>query len=384
MESSNRKSLKIGVLASMKNGLEHFIYREIDYLARDGASISLFPTKFNRGLYNAHKEWELHTWNPIHVMLMQPYFFIKSPVKYLRILWEALSYKSFVDFAVAFYLSSKMKELDVIYSTFGDRKFFIGHFCKQILNKPLAVTIHAYELYRNPNPLLFKHALSSCSQIITISDYNREYISKHFDVNPTQIEVIRYSVDTDEYRPTAKFVILIVGFFVDRKAHDILFEAIKRLDKDDIEVWVVGGDGSEKAVDVKQMALDLGLEQQVAFFGKLSGAALKALYRACDVFCLPCRVDSDGISEGFPNVLIEAMACGRPVITTRHVEIPRIIPEIIVDENDIDGLARAISQVYNSESLCRRLGKQNRQIAIDTFSQRNITKTMKALKDLCE
>ncbi|KAA3604045.1 MAG: glycosyltransferase [Candidatus Scalindua sp. AMX11] len=384
MKSSNGKGLKIGIIASMKNGLEHFIYREIVYLARYGASISLFSTKFNLGLYNAHEEWALHKWNPIYVILMQPYFFIKSPVKYLKILWEALLYKSFIDFAIAFYFSDKMKQLDIIYSTFGDRKFFIGYFCKQILNKPLVVTIHAYELYQNPNPLLFKHALSSCNQIITVSDFNREYISKHFNIEPSQIEVIRYSVDIDEYKPKKKFTILIVGFFVKRKGHDILFKAVKQLNNDDFEIWVVGGDGSERSVNVKQMVLDLGIEQQVAFFGKLSGTALKALYRTCNVFCLPCRVDDSGVAEGFPNVLIEAMACGKPVITTRHVEIPRIIPEILVNENDVEGLAQAISQVYNSESLCRRLGKQNRQIAIDTFSPRNTVRTMNVLTRLCK
>src|SRR5262249_8813138 len=155
-------------------------------------------------------------------------------------------------------------------------------------------------------------------------------------VAPSRVEIVRYSVDTEDYRPARKFVVLIVGFFVERKGHDILFKAIKQLGLDNLEVWVVGGEGSEKAVDVPGLATQLGVSLEVAFVGKLSGNALKAVYRACDVFCLPCRTEQNGVAEGFPNVLIEAMAFGKPVITTRHVEIPRIIKEIVVDENDVD------------------------------------------------
>jgi len=120
----------------------------------------------------------------------------------------------------------------------------------------------------------------------------------------------------------------------------------------------------------------------VAFFGRQSGTALRALFRACDVFCLPCRVDGSGNAEGFPNVLIEAMAVGKPVITTRHVEIPRLIPELLVDENDVAGLAAAIQQVYESQPLRERLGKQNRRIAENTFSVRNAGQTKDILERL--
>jgi colanic acid/amylovoran biosynthesis glycosyltransferase len=148
-------------------------------------------------------------------------------------------------------------------------------------------------------------------------------------------------------------------------------------------VWVVGDRGAEAtSIDVQSLAVKLGIESQVAFFGRLSGTALKAVYRACDVFCLPCRVDSDGVAEGFPNVLIEAMAIGKPVITTRHVEIPRIIKEIVVDENDIDGLAQAIEKVYQSAELRQNLGRQNRELAQRHFSPRNADKTARILHAL--
>jgi len=377
--------MRVAAIASMKRGLEQFIYRELEHIERAGAEISLFPTKAHPGLYNPRSSWRVHAWRPWRAILCQPWYFLRSPLKYVRLLVHALKMRALIDCVMAWDFARSMSDADVIYATFGDHKFFIGYFCKLILEKPLAVEIHAYELYQNPNPALFVHALQHCDQIITVSHHNREYLQAHFGVAPDQVEIVRYSLDLNQYRPASKFVVLIVGFFVERKGHEILLQAVQQLGNPNIEVWIVGDEGVEgQAVDVRGWVRNLGLEDQVAFFGKLSGTALRSVFHACDVFCLPCRVDRSGIAEGFPNVLIEAMAVGKPVITTRHVEIPRVIPELLVDENDIAGLAAAIQQVYESQPLRQRLGKENRKIAESTFSVRNAGQTKDLLQRLVD
>jgi colanic acid/amylovoran biosynthesis glycosyltransferase len=373
--------MRIGVIATMKKGLEHFVHTELTFFSAQGVAISLFPTKQGPGLYNAREEWKLYRWNALAVVFLQPYFLLRAPLRYLRLFFEALFIGAVPEFALACHFSRHMADVDVIYATFGDRKLFVGYFCKRILQKPLTVMIQAYELYYNPNPKLFARALACCDQIMTVTEHNREYLSRHYGIDPASVEVVRYGVDTEEYRHSSKFVILIVGFFVERKGHEILFKAIRELAQNDIEVWVVGDEGAENVtVDVHAIAKRLGIDHQVAFFGKLSGNALKAVYRTCDVFCLPCRTDSDGVAEGFPVALIEAMAFGKPVITTRHVEIPRIIKQIVVAENDVQGLAGAIRQVYSSASLRNQLGAANRRIAEQVFSPRNAAKAVALLR----
>jgi colanic acid/amylovoran biosynthesis glycosyltransferase len=375
--------VRLAVLANMQFGLEHFVYRELLFLAGHGYSISLFPTRFRHGLYNPRHDWAVHSWSAWKVCLSQPYFFLQTPFKYIALLREAITFRAISEFALAWYFSRTMADADVIYATFGDRKLFVAFFCKRILAKPLAVTTHAYELYANPNPRLFVRALDYCDQIITVTEYNRALLRDRYKIDPKRIEVVRYSVDLTDYTPTKKFTVLIVSYFTQRKGHDVLLKAVKALARENVEVWVVGDhSGRKNTVDVSSLASSLGLDSQVVFFGALGGNALKAIYRACDVFCLPCRMDSDGCGEGFPNVLIEAMACGKPIITTRHVEIPRIIPEIIVEENDVAGLAAAIERVYQSEPLRARLGHQNRKIAEHLFSPLNATKTAQLLRSL--
>jgi colanic acid/amylovoran biosynthesis glycosyltransferase len=375
--------MHLGVIASMKSGMEHFIYREVCELAGRGAAISLFPTKHRRGLYNPRPEWNVVYWNALSVILCQPWRFASMPIRYVAVLLTALRYGAVVDFLLAAYFAPRMGGVDVIYATFGDRKLFVGYFCKRLVNKPLAVEIHAYELYQNPNLKLFPVALATCDEIIAATEHNREVLRDRYGIAPARIKVVRYSVDLREYHPANKFVILIVAFFVAKKGHEILLQAVKKMERDDVEVWVVGGDGgSSSTVDVRAMVQDLNLDSQVAFFGKLSRTALLAVYHACDVFCLPSRVDRHGDCEGFPNVLIEAMACGKPVVTTRHVEIPRIVEQILVDENDVDGLADALERVYASVPLREQLGRRNRELAEQYFSTDNVAHTFGLLDRL--
>lgn len=373
---SDYSSLHIGVFASLKRGFEHFIYRELTILEQNGAEISVYPTKVGAGLYGPRPTWNYHPWNALTVALANLITAVTRPGKYFPLLLEAMCLSALVDFALAVNFSRQLSGVNVLYATFGDRKFFVAYFCKRLTGLPLVCTIHAYEIYQNPNPRMFAHALPFADQVITVSKYNFQQLKDRYGVEGNDLELIRCCIDTQEYRPEEKFKILIVGFFAERKGHEVLFQAIRQLGRDDFEVWVVGGPGAEtESIDVKALCAQYGLESQVAFFGPLSGTALKAVYHACDVFCLPCHFEKDGLGEGFPVVLIEAMACGKPVISTRHVEIPNVIQRVLVDEKDVKGLAQALLQVYHSPQLRAELSQESRQTAIDYFSATNVDQT---------
>ncbi len=378
------ESMHLGVIASLKHGFEHFVHRELSFLEDNGATVSVFPTKNAPGLYGPRETWSVFQWNYLSLAVSQALGFLGQPKLYVTLLREAVRFGALVDFALAVAFSRKMHSVDLIYSTFGDHKLFIGYFCKRFLDKPLVCTIHAYEIYENPNPKLFAHAIGFCDRITTVTQYNRGQLQQRFGIAPERIEVVRLSIDLEQYQPAEKFVVLVVGYFAQKKGHRVLLEAIKRIDHPDFELWVVGtGRDSVDSVDVKGIAKELGIESQVAFFGGLSGTALTAVYHACDVFCLPSHFDEFGGAEGFPTVIVEAMACGKPVVSTRHVEIPAIVEQILVDEKDVDALAAALLKVYHSRPLREEMGIRNRELAIQHFSQTNVRRTDAMMRALC-
>ena len=186
------------------------------------------------------------------------------------------------------------------------------------------------------------------------------------------LDIVRQIVELDEFRPTAKIKILIVGFFAEKKGHEILFRALKQMQREDVELWVVGDlVRTVVGVDCRQLAKGLSIESQVAFFGVQSGTALRTLYNECDIFCLPSRPDRYGDMEGFPNVIAEAMAFGKPVVSTRHAGIPEAIDTVLVDENNVEQLTEALTTLCDAASLRRELGTQNRQRAEAMFSPAN-------------
>ena len=108
---------------------------------------------------------------------------------------------------------------------------------------------------------------------------------------------------------------------------------------------------------------------------------MKALYRECDVFCLPSRTDPSGDKEGFPNVIIEAMAFGKAVVSTRHAGIPEAIDDaVLVDEGNVEQLVEALNRVCDSVTLRRELGERNRRVAEQMFSMANNDRLEKILQ----
>jgi glycosyltransferase involved in cell wall biosynthesis len=228
---------------------------------------------------------------------------------------------------------------------------------------------------------MFVESLKYCDRIATITEYNKSILINQFRVPDNKIEIVRQIVDLDSYRFTPKIKILIVGFFAQKKGHDILFKAVKQLNRDDVELWVVGDVVSDHTrVDCRQLAKELGIESRIAFFGIQKDNALKALYRECDIFCLPSRTDCHGDHEGLPNAIIEAMAFSKPVISTKHAGIPEAIDHLLVEENQVEQLAEALRLACNSAELRRRLGDRNRSVAEHMFSHTNNDKLEDILK----
>jgi glycosyltransferase involved in cell wall biosynthesis len=158
--------------------------------------------------------------------------------------------------------------------------------------------------------------------------------------------------------------VLFCGRLVHYKGIEYLVEAISQLN--DVRL-VIAGTGPEQA-KCRQAIVSLGLEDRVDLVGKIDDDELKALYHACECFVLP----SISRAESFGIVLAEAMACGRPVISTdigsgtSHINIDGETG-YVVPPRDAKALAAAIARVVGDVDIQRQLGSSARRRAETSF-----------------
>lgn len=376
-------NLKLAYITSMATGgLAGFNYRELKEMKKMGSEINLFVTKYVLGPYMAPQGVRTFPAKPIETLISQPSLFIKNPVFYVKLFIEATMTNTVIDFLIAQRWSNIMikNESNWIHCHWGDHKLYIAYYCHKITDIPLSVTLHGYDLYANPNWKMFERSLNVCSEIITISEYNKRLlINKYGGALGERVKVIRLSADApveQELMQSTKYV-LIVGGYQDRKGYDILMKAFSILRRKDVHLWVVGYKGP---VDVEKLVKKFRIQEQVTLFGQVSDNVLRFLYVFCDIFCMPSRTDKDGIGEGLPVALMEAMSFGKPIVSTYHTGIPELVPDILVPENDAQALAEAIGKYADDEDLRKRDGTRNREIVKNDYSNLNVKKLLDALK----
>lgn len=111
--------------------------------------IYIFPTKQNKGLYNPKPGWVVERWNLPAVLISHILIITRNLKKYILVLSEAGRARGLVDFILAGHFIRRMNNVDLIYTDFGDHKFFTGYFCKKLCGKPLMVLKKEYSVGRS-------------------------------------------------------------------------------------------------------------------------------------------------------------------------------------------------------------------------------------------
>jgi rhamnosyl/mannosyltransferase len=179
------------------------------------------------------------------------------------------------------------------------------------------------------------------------------------------------AIRADARRP----LLLFVGRLVPYKGVDVLVRAMV----DTPAHLVIIGDGPLRA-PLEQLAADLGVADRVRFAGTLPDPDVVGHYHACDTFVLP----SVTRAEAFGMVQLEAMACGKPVIST---DLPSGVPWVnrhgesglVVPPGNVERLREAIGTLLRDEPLRARLGAGARQRDARDFTARRMAERTVAL-----
>lgn len=172
-------------------------------------------------------------------------------------------------------------------------------------------------------------------------------------------------------RPDGQLIIGSVGRLDPMKAHDVLLRAIAQVEGTRV---VILGEG-EQRLALEQLAAELGVSDRVQLLGWVENP--RAYLPKFNVIAMPSR------SEGFPLAIVEAMLAARPVVATRVGSIPEAVKHgetgLLVDKDDVDGLAVALRYLQDNLGLRDRFGRQGREVAVAQFTIEQMTKSYEHL-----
>jgi glycosyltransferase involved in cell wall biosynthesis len=246
-------------------------------------------------------------------------------------------------------------------------------------NIPLVITSYDLAIFREPETYqfsrvlywrkLFKHAIQRASCIIAISNTTRDDLIELMQVPSQKIRVIYCGVDTRfrlikdgdileyirlKYGLPKKFL-LFVGLFSPRKNIAGILKAFAILkDKFNIphHLVMVGEKGWRYKADL-ELVNSLGLEKDVVFPGFVEDDDLPAVYNLADALVFP------SLYEGFGLPVLEAMACGTPVVTSNVSALPEVVGEagIMVNPYDHEEIASGVYRLLSDKYFATQLAK---------------------------
>ena len=160
--------------------------------------------------------------------------------------------------------------------------------------------------------------------------------------------------------------------FIRKKGLEISMAAVKCLKDRGFPVKLtLAGEGPQEQA-LRRLAAELDIANDVHFAGFLSEQELRSAFGSHDVFIHPSRLTAEGDKEGIPNSLLEAMACGMPVISTRHSGIPEVITNgetgLLIDEGNSEMLADAILTLANNPVISQAIARNGAQLVQTRFS----------------
>ena len=269
----------------------------------------------------------------------------------------------FLAFAVwKFIASHGLKgRIDILDCHLAFPEGFAGALLSRVLRKPYVVTLRGHDINDLPRfPVRIRQVLFALCHCARYFGVARALVDGAISLGapPEKGYASTNGVDTERFRPTpketarsalglpsAKRYMLSVSHLVPRKGVDILLRALALLRAEghtDLCLIVVGQGGEEGNCEdeLRALATELGIAGEVVWAGAVLNTDLHTWYSAADVFCLASE------KEGWPNVILEAIACATPVVAHRTWGVPEIItaPDlgILVDTREPGPFAHAI------------------------------------------
>jgi glycosyltransferase involved in cell wall biosynthesis len=272
-----------------------------------------------------------------------------------------------------------------LHAHFAHSPAAVAYLTKLAGGPAFSFTAHAKDLYTTL-PRNLRARARAAAFVVTCTEANGRFLRELLAGGaPVQIHVVHHGTDLLRFDPARRRpepgTVLSVGRLVPKKGFRTLLDALAAV-RSEFCCDLYGG-GPLRA-ELEAHAEMLGLATRVGFHGAAPHDAIVEAYTRAAVFVLAPVVLDDGDRDGIPNVLVEAMAAGVPVVSTRISGIPELIDDgvngLLVEPGDARGLAAAIERLLADRELATRLAQAGRRTVERAFDVRaNSTRIVEML-----
>lgn len=276
-----------------------------------------------------------------------------------------------------------------IHAQFCSRPATVGLLLAEMLGVTFSMSCHARDVFTSEGQLVGEK-LAEAEFATVCTRHGLERLQRQYQLAAGgNLHLVYHGVDPSRFmpplqRPAGPFVVLAVGRMVPKKGFDILLRAaaLARSHGAEFELHFVG-DGPERE-DLERLASGLGLRDQTVFHGRLTQEELLPLYERASALACASIVTEDGDRDGIPNVILEALAMGVPVVATTTGGIPEVIEHektgLLARPGDAAALAEQLERVLYDEELRDRVRRAGRErIILDFDITRNIDRLVALL-----
>ena len=270
-----------------------------------------------------------------------------------------------------------------LHAHFAHSPTSVAMFTSILGSLPFSFTGHAKDIYTS-NPIQIAEKIHEASFVVTCTEYNKDFLQKLAPRRKADIHRIYHGIDTRLFNsrsakrdPRPPYRLLTVARLTRKKGLPTVLRALKLLQDQGIEFQhTLIGDGDDRH-QVLELITELGLSSQCRWLGTLPHEEVLAHYERADLFVLGSEISANGDRDGIPNVLMESMAMGVPVVATRVSAIPELIDHgatgLLVKPKSPQAMATAMLRMLTDADLRQSVTDNGKErIAREFDSRRHI------------
>lgn len=387
---------------------ETFILREMLELERQGAALLVLPLlRARQPVRHAEVERlraEVH-YTPFvspAIVAANLHFLLRAPARYLRLLWAVLRgnagsanlfFGALGVFPKSVYFARLVGARGVghVHAHFATHPALSALVVSELGGVTFSFTAHAHDIFLHERMLAEK--VRRALFVVSISEFNKRYmLERARGVAPDKVAVVHCGVEPEKYaaRPpgparAGALTALCVASLQPYKGIKYLVRACALVARrfPGFRCLVVG-EGADRA-ELEALIDELNLRDTFRLLGARPQHEVAELLSGADLFVLPSVVAPTGQMEGIPVALMEAMAAGLPVVSTRISGIPELVEDgaggLLVEPADEEALAGALVRLCEDAPLRARLGGRGREKVLAEFTLAENVARLRSLFD---